>query len=376
MRATGLTSWRQHFNVPSGAYLLAHSVGCQPVAVKNAISEFFLTPWWQSGGDAWPQWMETIAQFNSQLAKIFNGRASDFCPQVNLSSTLTKILSSLPARPGRDVIVLSELDFPSIGFVAQQAKRNGYRLRFIDRSQNVTDPQVWDDAFDAQAQIALITHVLSNDGRCLPVTEICRAARESDIYSAVDIAQSAGVVPVDLNQWQADFVYGSCVKWLCGGPGAAFCWISNHIVETLEPLDVGWFSHRDPFEFDIHHFEYSPDARRFMGGTPSILPFVVANVGLSLIDEIGVSAIGRHNQKLLDQLCANVPLELVCSPTGDSPRGGTAVLNPSDRSRFSLALTEAEVAFDERASGFRFSPHIYSSFEDINTLIHCVNEVI
>ena len=371
-----MNNWREHFNMPDGSYLLTHSAGCQPIKVAGAIDDAYLQPWRNLGGDAWPKWMDAIERFNQNLAALLNGQADEFCPQVNLSSGLSKFIGSMPRRPERDVIVLSELDFPSIGFVAQQAERDGYRLRYINSDKSLTDPGVWAEQLDENVQLVMVTHALSNDSRCLPVAEITREARSRGIYSAVDIAQSVGVIPINLTQWTADFVYGSCLKWLCGGPGAGFCWISNDTIKQFEPKDVGWFSHVEPFEFDIHHFNYASSAQRFMGGTPSIAPFACATVGLELLIKIGVQTVAAHNNALLTQLWREIPSQVIVSPDANSPRGGTVVIKVPMREKFIAALTDAKIWCDERNTGFRFSPHIYSNAEDIEQLTRCVHAAL
>ncbi|QXP36821.1 aminotransferase class V-fold PLP-dependent enzyme [Shewanella algae] len=113
--------------------------------------------------------------------------------------------------------------------------------------------------------LAFITHAISETGQLQSVSEICALARSLGVMTVVDIAQSLGVIPIDLGQWQADAVLGSCVKWCCAGPGAAFLWLSDRLAQTLEPVDLGWFSHEAPFEFDIHDFRYAKGAKRFWG---------------------------------------------------------------------------------------------------------------
>ncbi len=362
--------------MPDGTYLLTHSAGCQPINVASAMHDAYLQPWQDLGGDAWPKWMSTIERFNQNLSELLNGQADEFCPQVNLSSGLSKFIGSLPRRTERDVIVLSELDFPSIGFVAQQAERDGYRLRYIGRDEPITDPSVWAEQLDEDVQLVMVTHALSNDSRCLPVAEITDKARDRGIYSAVDIAQSVGVIPIDLTQWSADFVYGSCLKWLCGGPGAGFCWISKDAIKQFEPKDVGWFSHVEPFEFDIHHFDYAAGTQRFMGGTPSIAPFACANVGLELLTMVGVTTAAAHNNELLTQVWQEIPSQVIVSPDADSSRGGTVVIKVPAREKFIAALSDAKIWCDERDTGFRFSPHIYSNAEDIEQLTRCVHAAL
>lgn len=367
-----MNEFLDRFFVPEGTYFLTHSVGCQPRGVEAAVTQHFQQPWQDKGGDAWPVWLEGVQTFQKHLASLFHAQPNEFCPQVNLSSALNKIIHGLPKRPNRKIILLSELDFPSIGFVAEQATRSGYELRFIKKGDDVANVDVWKSALDDDVQLVLATHVLSNTGQQLPVEKIAESAREHRAYSVIDIAQSAGIVPLDFQQLKSDFVIGSCVKWLCGGPGAGFLWAASAITKDIEPIDVGWFSHADPFEFDIHHFRYAEDASRFMGGTPSILPFVVASVGLQLILEIGIDALATHNRRLIDELLTLIPEHVVSSPLEATKRSGTIILKPMDNKRFATALTQASISYDERTNGFRFSPHIYNTSHDIQALAQCV----
>ncbi|WP_350637139.1 aminotransferase class V-fold PLP-dependent enzyme, partial [Pseudoalteromonas sp. GW168-MNA-CIBAN-0100] len=77
-----------------------------------------------------------------------------------------------------------------------------------------------------------------------PVYDIVAISKLTNSLSIIDGAQSAGVIPLDLSVLDADFLIGSSVKWLCGGPGAAYLWVNKTQIEYCEPKDVGWFSHQ------------------------------------------------------------------------------------------------------------------------------------
>jgi kynureninase len=191
----------------------------------------------------------------------------------------------------------------------------------------------------------------------------------------VDVAQSVGVVPIDLAQWQADFVIGSCVKWLCGGPGAGFLWVSPDRINQCHPRDVGWFSHEAPFEFDIRNFRFAPDAMRYWGGTPSIQPYVLATNSLKIFNQLGIEQIRTHNLALTDQLLHGVSDENCVSPREPALRGGTVVLQYAEEQLHRIAknLEAEEVSFDLRRTGVRLSPHIYNEGEEIARVLACVS---
>jgi len=358
--------------VPSqGIYLLNRSVGRPPVNTRDAWVESFMEPWENAGENVWPRWLETIDNFRGALASLLRGQASDFCPQVNLSSALTKVITSLKPAESRQTILYTEHDFPSIAFVLQQAVKQGYRIKAIPGHLDTLDLTVWSEQLSGDVGLVLVTHVHSNTGRQVPVTEICALARDREIVSVIDIAQSAGVVPIDLSVWNADFVMGSCVKWLCGGPGAGFLWIAPSRLPTCEPTDVGWFSHENPFEFDIHNFRYAKDALRFWGGTPSVAPYATATNSIRLLQQIGIETIRAHNLVLTQQIIEAVDATCMITPTLPEQRGGTIVLHYTGTALETVCsrLQQAKVDFDMRPTGIRMSPHIYNDANEIAAVV-------
>ncbi|MFT5136025.1 MAG: kynureninase [Arenicella sp.] len=355
-------------------YFLSHSVGRMPLNAKQAMQDSFFSHWESDGHDIWDHWLGAIDDFRNSLSGLFNAKPNTFCPQSNISSGLVKVVQSLPKSNSKNVILMCESDFPSAGFVLQQARSMGYELRVLPVNTDVQNIDTWDQALTDDVHSVFITHVQYATSKRSPVEQICEIARSRDILSIVDIAQSAGVVPIDFHKWNSDVVVGSCIKWLCGGPGAGYLWINENILEQLKPADVGWFSHSNPFEFDINNFEYANDSARFWGGTPSVSPYVVAANSINMINLVGVSKIQQHNQTLINMLSASIPPEAMVSPKRDQPRGGTLVVNPKNRSAIEKSLDDKGVQYDARALGLRFSPHIYNTKEEIELLMQCFEQ--
>lgn len=359
---------RNRFHLPDGPYFLSHSVGLMPKDATNGLSETVLAPW-QEAGQSWDEWLAILDRFRAALGSLLNADPAMICPQTNVSSALTKILFSLPEPGTSNVILLSEQDFPTIGFVALQAERLGWRLRYLPRQADLNDAPVWLDAMADDVGIVLVTHAYSNSAMLAPVAAITEAAAARGIISVVDIAQSAGTIPIDLAAWQADFVIGTSVKYLCGGPGAAFLWVSPDIIETCTPLDVGWFSHEDPFEFDLKDFRYAPDARRFWGGTPSVLPYAMAAQSIETLTEIGIDAIYKRNQQLLGRLIDSLDPALVRSEPREGRRGSHLLYASHDMKAAAARLENAAIRHDSRDGALRLSVHLYITDEDIDAAL-------
>lgn len=382
--SNGLLSDADAFHVPRGGpYALTHSVGCLPKAARRAVEEGFLQPWMERGSDAWPDWLRRVDDFRDELSALFGGTSAEYCPQANLSSALTKLIAALPdpstplpvenGRAGARVLLASEEAFPSIGYVLQQHARRGYEARFIPRDRSPALLRTWSEALTPDVRIALVTHVHSNTGRVSPVRDVARVCAERGILCVVDVAQSAGILPFCVDEIGAPVVIGSCVKWLCGGPGAGFIRIQPSLIGKLEPTDVGWFSHARPFEMDIHSFEYAPDARRFWGGTPSIAPFAIAAASLRVIRGIGVKAVHDHNRQLMqifrehagkawrDRIPSGEMGGTLCIPTG------------GELDRITRSLTAAGVRFDCRRDVVRLSFHVCNTPDDVMVIARAWN---
>jgi selenocysteine lyase/cysteine desulfurase len=342
---------------------LTHSVGCLPRAARQALETGYLAPWAERGGAAWPEWLQRIDDFKALLAELFGGAASDYCPQANLSSGLTKILAALPPGHAHKCTLLASAEsFPSLKFVLDRAAPEGAATRLFAGPPD--DLAHWKQELTADIRVALVTHVHSNSGRVAPVAAIVRICAERDILCVVDVAQSAGILPLDIPALGADVVLGSCVKWLCGGPGAGFAWIRPELLPQLEPVDVGWFSHADPFEMDIESFRYAADARRFWGGTPSIAPFVMAAASLRVIRDLKIENVLAHNRQLMRAFDGELaPRWRARLP--DWPCGGTlCIAAGAELPAVAAALTAVGVQFDARGDVIRISFHACNTVDD------------
>lgn len=367
--------YKNDFLLADSHYLLNHSVGRPLKTIEKAFKDNFLSPWQNSGKEPWANWLEVINNFQFALSSLFNAPAVEFCPQVNLSSSLTKIIMSL-ASLNKDgvVILMSEIDFPSMGFALQKALPKSAEIRFINKSLDITDANVWQQHLTHDIDLVFVSNAYSNTGQLAPVKEVTSLAKEQGIISVLDIAQSAGVIPLDLQDVRPDFMIGSSVKWLCGGPGAAYLWVNPDIIEQCQPKDVGWFSHENPFEFDIHHFNYNQSAMKFWGGTPSIAPFALASHSIQYFATLGASHVRTHNQKMIDLIVAEFEYQTV-SPLNKETRSGTVILDFKDKQTAIMnALSHANISVDARHLGMRVSTHIYNDADDVQQFIDVVKQ--
>lgn len=353
MKSQTPQNYRNKFRVPDGIYLASHSVGALTIGGQSVLERSVSQPWAQKGGEAWNDWLTLIDGFCDAISGLIGGKAESYCPQPNLSAGLTKYLTALPAPTTRTEILMHADAFPSMGFVATAMASRGYTFKLIPSSLPAHDPDVWRDQISKKTACALITHVHSNTGVRSPVSDIIDLCREREVRPLVDIAQSAGIIPIDIETWNADLVLGSCVKWLCGGPGAGFMWVNPDTLPALRPESVGWFSHENPFEFEIDNFRYHTNAKRFWGGTPTVAPYAFALGGIETLADIGVETVRAHNIELMKTV----------RPTIEPRSQGGTLCIPISESQHA-ELVDAGCQFDRRGDIARLSFHIYNSLDE------------
>lgn len=364
--------FKEQFVSPEGTYLLAHSVGPITTSAMHANARY-LQQWKMLGGDAWPTWVDTINDFRKQIAVLLNTCSTCVCPQPTVTAGFSQWLTALKnqAKQACIKVVMHEEAFPSLGFAVTGLQTSGFELVTVKGDVNAT--ATWEDAFaDELTSVVLFTHVHSNTGTVCDVARLSQLAKQHNLSIGVDIAQSVGIVPIDTTQWSIDAVFGSCVKWLSGGTGAGFMVVPSDI-SSLQPDHVGWFSHANPFEFDIHHFVPASDALRFLGGTPNVQPYAVAAASINTIRTIGVSVLNAYTKRLQDRFIHSAQLDL---PYDVRSLGGTLCLgfNPHKQALLEKLLNDNDIKTDVRHGKMRMSFHAIHSMSEVEEIADLFTE--
>jgi selenocysteine lyase/cysteine desulfurase len=167
-----------------------------------------------------------------------------------------------------------------------------------------------------------------------------------------------------------DFYTGGPLKWLCGGPGLAYLYVREELIPRLEPRITSWFATERQFDFDPKGFAYRPDARRFELGTPALPTVHTALGGQEIVDEVGIAAIVRRNQRLTDRLverCRDAGLELRL-PDPDH-RSAIVMVRHPDPPAAVRHLARQGVIVDHRPGFVRVSPHFYNTEDEVDRCV-------
>ncbi len=363
-----LASYRNEFPVlQNKLYLNSCSLGAIPHRALDALDEFG-GDWASEGTVAWEKWMKKSDLLRRRLADLLGVSPRTICLQPNVSAALASIASVMDFQ-SRSQVVSSTLEFPTVLY--QWQTREGIDLRLADSPDGIGVPrESYVDLIGPDTALVPISHVLYGTGAIQDVRGITAHAHEEGARVLLDTYHSAGVMPVDLARLEVDFAVGGVLKWLCGGPGCAFLYVREDLLDELNPAGIGWFAHADQFAFSPE-FEPSEDATKFSFGTPAVGPIYTALASLEIFEEIGMDQIREKNVALIDRLvegARDLGLDMY-SPEDPDRRGGAVFIGVDNPHEVLARLVEAEVVVDVRGGKVRVSPHFYNTREEIDAFL-------
>ena len=156
----------------------------------------------------------------------------------------------MPAE-ARLKLVLDPRDRRVTGTGERAAEQYGLRLEWLEASL-FAGPQGL-EALDQQLQRGLSLVALSavqfQSGLLMPVQEVVRLCHARGAEVCVDVIQAAGVVPLQLAEWDVDYAAGGAHKWLMGCEGAGYLYVSPQAARRWTHRWAGWLSHPEPVDF-------------------------------------------------------------------------------------------------------------------------------
>jgi len=206
----------------------------KPFQVKRAVLETMdrcANPG-RGGYKAAMEAAETVLDCREEAAKLFDCQPEQVVFTSNCTHGLNMAIRTL-VKPGARVAVS--------GFEHNAVTRplHGLGAKVAVAGRKLFD---WEDtlkafeaALDRGCDAAVFTHVSNVFGYILPVEQMAQMCRNRGVPFIVDAAQSAGILPVSLEKWGADFVTMPGHKGLLGpqGTGLLLCG------RTPEPLLMG-----------------------------------------------------------------------------------------------------------------------------------------
>jgi selenocysteine lyase/cysteine desulfurase len=214
---------------------------------------------------------------------------------------------SIPFRPG-DRILTGRAEYGSnVLAYLQVARRTGAEVVVVpDDEHGQLDTTALAELIDDRTRLIGVTHVPTSGGLVNPAAEVGRIARDAGVPFLLNATQSVGQFPVDVQALGCDLLAATGRKFLRGPRGTGFLWVSDAMLERLDPYvaeirSATWDGGRG--------FTWAPGARRFETWEHSYVNVVGLGAAVRQALDLGLDAIGARTTALgarlrqqLDQL--------------------------------------------------------------------------
>ncbi len=366
-----LVQFRDQFPIlRTRAFLFSGALtpAAQPVA--DAFSAW-TQAWMQDPLYNFGRYQQELDDLRASLGRLIGADADEIAITENTSAASNLAVRMLASRR-RGTVVVDDTTYPSSLY--PWLSSTDKKLRYVATDALVDPTDALAEAIDDDTVALTITHVGDLTGRRHQLQPLAEAAHERGAALIVDVAQSAGVVPINLRADGVDIACGTFMKWLLGPPGVGFLYVRRELIEELPLLDVGYEGVKVPWHDwpQLTLPAAAVGARRYQLGVPTLGALAAARVGVDLIAEVGVEAISEQSNRLVGR-CLEALHERrrpVRTPSAASARAGVIAYDePRDRAiEAFLRLRGVDVG----ALGFgciRIDPHAFNNDDDIDRLL-------
>lgn len=250
----------------------------------------------RSGYDLCMESGEVIDTTRKQLTKFFNG--TDFnrlCFSYNSTDALNLVIQGMLEKG--DHAVTTTLEHNSVlRPLYHLGEYNGVEVDYIPvDDKGFVDPDDFVKAFKTNTKLVIINHASNVIGTIQPIKEIGAHCQKHGIPFALDASQSAGKIPIDLNEQNLDIVVFTGHKSLLGPTGIGGLYVRNNI--DIRLTRAGGTGVRSAVR--THLFEYP---YRLEYGTLNSVGVAGLHAGVKWVEEKGIRNIHEHEMKLTKML--------------------------------------------------------------------------
>ncbi len=211
---------------------------------------------------------------------------------MNATMSLNLIVNGL-VKSG-DHVVTTILEHNSVIRPVNHKVKEGAEATYVNPdSEGYIDPEDIRKAIKANTTLVMINHASNVSGVVQDLKAIGVVCQEAGVPLAVDCAQTAGVIPIDMAECNISFLCFTGHKGLFGPSGTGGICVADKA--EIKGTIYGGTGVRSAFPYHLEEYPYLLEA-----GTLNIAGIAGLNAGLKWIQEKGIDNIYVHEIELLD----------------------------------------------------------------------------
>jgi selenocysteine lyase/cysteine desulfurase len=365
--------WREEF--PSAARLVhMNHAGISPLPRRVAAAiRSFADQGLLLDRDVYQRWEARAEVVRTAAARLIGARAHEIAFIRSTSEGLSLVASGLTWQAGDNVVSVAD-EYPSNVYPWFGLRRFGVETRLLARPALRFGPDDIVKLIDARTRVVAVSAVDWQSGFRTDLAALAELCRVHDVLLVVDGIQAVGALQIDVGASGVDVLAAGGHKWLLAPEGCGMLFVSDRIVERIQPVVLGWKSVQNAGMYLPYHFDLRADAARFEPGSAPHLGIHAFGAALDLLLEIGPAAIEARVLEITDRLAEDLARlgAAVLSPRAAAERSAILTFALGDSPALHAALTDAGITVRQRLGGIRLAPHFYNDADDIARVLDAV----
>jgi len=288
----------------------AATTGKKPLSVikamENALKNFSANPG-RSGHMLSVNTAEKVYKVREKTAEFFGATGPEkVCFTLNCTHSINCVLKGVLKRG--DHVIISDLEHNA---VMRPLTKIG--ISFSKAEVSLTDDTVTvsniEKLIRPNTKLVFCTGASNVLGKILPIRQIGALCKVKGLLFGVDAAQTAGVVPINMQEMNIDYLCIAPHKGLYAPMGLGILICEKGIENTL--LEGGTGSNSQEL------FQPSMLPERLESGTVNVPSIMALGAGIRYVDSIGVNKIYNAEMALINRLYSglkNIPDVILYTP--------------------------------------------------------------
>ncbi|MZR32135.1 aminotransferase class V-fold PLP-dependent enzyme [Sneathiella litorea] len=320
-------------------------------------------------------------QARSLFARLIGAAADDIAIIPSASYGTAVAARNLPLKAGEKILLLED-QFPSNVYCwTERVRENGAEIMTVPAPADHDWTSAVLKAIDDKVAIAALPHNHWTDGALLDLEAIGARLRAQGAKLVLDVTQSLGAMPLDLEKIKPDFMIAAAYKWLLGPYSLGFMYVAPEH-QGGDPLEYNWLNRKGSEDFAglVEYVDtYQQGARRFdMGERANFALMPIAVAALEQLLDWGIANI----QETLTQKTRNIAAR--CADLGltslpDDIRAGHFLGLRRDgglpKDILERLRTE-DIHVSVRGSSMRITPHLFNNEADSDKLLAALKNIL
>ncbi len=244
---------------------------------------------------------------------------------LNITDAINLALHGL-LKPG-DHVITSSIEHNAVMRPLRDLCRQGVEFTAVAcEPDGSLDPACIEKAIRSDTRLIVLNHASNVCGTILPLKEVGQIARRYNLLFLVDTAQTAGVLPIHMENDFIDLLAFTGHKSLYGPMGTGGLIVGERINPAeMHPIRQGGTGSQSEHEIQPDFF---PD--RFESGTPNAVGLAGLLAGIEWLKEQGVETIRLREEALCAELLdglMNTPGVIVYGPCNAARQIATVAFN-------------------------------------------------